>query len=217
MKNKNCKTKGCEGMVDSGKSKSGLCTKCSTKEWRKKNKKRLKKYHSDYHEEHKEKYREGVNKRNKVFYKDNKERLLEWHSEDYDKNKIKYKGKSKKYYEENKEKRLEQTRINQNRRYREDEGFRIRKRLGGALGMVIRVYIKTGKIRNPLKKYGVDWEGIIKVLSPIPKDRHKYHVDHIIELRKFDLTNIEQIQIAFSPENHRWLLAKDNLRRDRKE
>ena len=204
-------------MINSKMSKSGLCTECSTKEWKKKNQERLKEYNQDYHEEHKGKYREGVNKRNKEFYKDNKERLLEWHSEDYDKNKIKYKGKSKEYDENNKEKRIEQTRINHNRRYREDEGFRMRVKLGGALWKVIDHYIKTGRIGNPMKKYGIDWEGIIKVLSPIPKNRSKYHVDHIIELRKFDLTNIEQIQIAFAPENHRWLLAKDNLRRDRKE
>ena len=128
-----------------------------------------------------------------------------------------YKDHAKKYYEDNKEKRSEQTRLNQNKRYREDEGFRIRKNLWGALWKVIDCYIKTGKILNPCKKYGIDWEGIIKVLSPIPKDRGKYHVDHIIQLSRFDLTDINQIQIAFAPENHRWLLAKDNLRRDRKE
>ena len=104
-----------------------------------------------------------------------------------------------------------------NRRYKEDEGFRIRKKLGGALSSIIRQYIKTGKVGNRLKKYGIDWEGIIKQLSPIPKNRYLYHVDHIIPLFKFDLTNIEQVHLAFAPENHRWLLAKENQGRDRKE
>jgi len=117
---------------------------------------------------------------------------------------------SKKRYEENKEEIAKIHLEYANKRYKEDEGYRIRKQLGSALGYVIKRYIKTGKVMNPLKKYSIDWEGIIKVLSPIPKDRHLYHVDHIVPLYKFDLTNIELIQAAFSPENHRWLLAKEN-------
>ena len=215
MKDKKCKTRGCEGMIDSGKSKSGLCTKCSTKDWRKKNKKRLKKYHSDYQKEYYVNNKESKGKYDKKYRKENKEEIAKLKSDYYDRRKEHCKNKSKEHYEKNKEKRLEQTRINQNKRYREDEGFRMRKKFGGALWKVINHYIKTGKVLNPCKKYSIDWEGIIKQLSPIPKNRSKYHVDHIIQLWKFDLTNIEQIQTAFAQENHRWLLAKDNLRRDR--
>ncbi len=219
MKDKKCKTKECKNLINNGMSKSGLCNRCSAKKWKGEHKEEMATYRKEHWKKFPEKHERAKKMQNdwwKKFSRENPEYISEIHSKIYDEKKEYYKDYSKKYYEENKEKRLEQTRINQNRRYREDEGFRIRKRLGGSLGMVIRVYIKTGKIRNPLKKYGIDWVGIIKQLSPIPKDRHKYHVDHIIPLFKFDLTDIEQIQIAFAPENHRWLLIKDNLGRDRK-
>ena len=192
--------KNCDEKIGN-KNTSGLCRKC---------------YAKKYLEDNKEELEPATKIRLEKWRKDNPEHMKEYGSKYYDENKDFCKGLSKKHYEENKEKRLEQTRLNQNKRYREDEGFRMRKNLGGALWKVIDCYIKTGKILNPCKKYGIDWEGIINVLSPIPKDRHKYHVDHILQLSKFDLTNIEQIQIAFAPENHRWLLAKDNLSRDRK-
>jgi len=216
MKDKQCKTKGCKNLINSNMNKSGLCSKCSSEKWKLEHEEELKAYRKDYRPKYYQKNKEREDKVNKKYRDDNPEKISEIHSKIYDEKKEYYKENSKKYYEENKEKRLEQTRINQNRRYREDENFRMRKKLGGALWKVIDHYIKTRKILNPCKKYGIDWKGIIEVLSPIPKNRGKYHVDHIIPLFKFDLTNIEQIQIAFAPENHRWLLAKDNLRRDRK-
>ena len=33
----------------------------------------------------------------------------------------------------------------------------------------------------------------------------------------FDFNNINQIQIAFAPENHQWLLIKDNLKKSKNE
>lgn len=212
MKDKKCKTKGCNEMICSKKSKSGLCTKCYMVDYRKRNKDDLRKWMRGYRSENPE----NVKKYNKKFYKNHKEKHWGRNGEIYDKHKERFKRNSKNFYKNHKEEKIESTRLYQNKRYREDEGFRIRKQLGSALSTVIRVYIKTGKIRNPLKRYGIDWEGIIKQLSPIPKNRSKYHVDHIIPLFKFDLTNIEQIQLAFAPENHRWMLAKENQGRDRK-
>ena len=181
-------------------------------DYRKRNKDDLRKWMRGYRSENPE----NVKKYNKKFYKNHKEKHWGRNGEIYDKHKERFKRNSKNFYKNHKEEKIESTRLYQNKRYREDEGFRIRKQLGSALSTVIRVYIKTGKIRNPLKRYGIDWEGIIKQLSPIPKNRSKYHVDHIIPLFKFDLTNIEQIQLAFAPENHRWMLAKENQGRDRK-
>ena len=215
MKDKQCKTKGCKNLISSKMSKSGLCSRCLSKKYKEENKEELLKYGRDYNKKYYQDNKESLSEFYKKYRNENKEKIAKLKS-DYYKRKTKHcKDKSKEHYEKNKEKRLEQTRINQNKRYREDEGFRIRKNLGGALWKVINHYIKTGKVLNPCKKYSIDWDGIIKVLSPIPKNRNKYHVDHIIQLWKFDLTNIEQIQIAFAPENHRWLLAKENQRRDR--
>jgi hypothetical protein len=38
-----------------------------------------------------------------------------------------------------------------------------------------------------------------------------YHIDHIVPLAAFDLTDENQVRLAFAPENHQWLLAKENL------
>lgn len=155
------------------------------------------------------------NKVKKGYYDNNKE---DWKKRDkvrYDKNTTNIKKRSKNHYENHKEERAKYSLDYANRRYKEDEGFRMRKKLGTALGYVIRHYIKTGKIANPMKKYCIDWKGIIKVLTPIPKPRRAYDVDHIIPLWKFDLTNWEQVRIAFAPENHRWLTKKQNQKRSK--
>ncbi len=217
MKDKICKEKGCMNRISSKMNKSGLCGRCNTKKYKREHDSGVKKYHQNYWIENKGRLQPGNDETLKKWRKENPERMKEWGSDYYDKHKKKIKAYGKNHYENNKEAKIEYTRIYQNKRYREDEGFRMRKKLGGALWKVIDCYIKTGKVINPCKKYGIDWEGIIKVLSPIPKERYKYHVDHIIPLCKFDLTNIEQIQLAFEPKNHRWLLAKENLGRSRKE
>jgi len=118
---------------------------------------------------------------------------------------------SKEYYENNKEKAMNTKREYTMRKYHSDESFKMRVKLGTSLNYVIRHYIKDGKVLNPMAKYCIDWKGIIKQLSPFPKNRKDYHVDHIIPLCKFDLTNWEQIQIAFAPENHQWIKIKKNL------
>ncbi len=133
----------------------------------------------------------------------------------YDENTELAKGFSKKHYENNKELRSKQALARHHERYKTDEGYRMRRLLGTSLGYVIREYIKSGRIMNPMRKYGIDWEGIVKKLSPFPKDRENYHVDHIVPLFRFDLSNFEQIHIAFTPENHRWLKAKDNMTRSK--
>jgi len=196
MKDKNCTTKGCKGMIDSNMNKSGLCGRCATKKWMIENPERFYKLTRECYLRDKDKF----DKIKKDHYLNNKQD---------------YKDKAKRSYEENKEEIAKRHLAYANRRYREDESFRIRKQLGSALSMVVRGYIKTGKVRNPMRKFDIDWEGIIKVLSPIPKDRNKYQIDHIIPLYKFDLSQIEQVRIAFAPENHRWLLAKENQGRDR--
>jgi len=65
----------------------------------------------------------------------------------------------------------------------------------------------------------VDYEKIIEHLKPFPNNINKYHVDHIKPLCSFSFVgeegsiNLEEIQQAFAPENHQWLLAQDNLRK----
>jgi len=143
--------------------------------------------------------------------------LKELNKSYYYKDRNKFKAYSKDYYKSHKKESAKKGLEYYHKRYKEDEGFRMRKRLGNALNRVIFHYIKSRVIRNPMQKYCIDWEGIIKQLKPFPKNRHKYHVDHIIPLFKFNLTDWEQIHIAFAPENHRWLKVKENLGRQRKD
>ena len=195
--------------------KSGLCGKCSKKEYRKEHREELNiyslKYRKKYYQEHKAEIY-GVNRK---YYLNHKKEMDVHIKRFYAENKDEVKKKSKKRYEENKEEKAEYSLEYANKRYREDEGFRIRKRLGSALCGVIRHYIKTGRVSHPMEKYGIDWDGIINVLTPIPQPRRDYHVDHIIPLYKFDLTDFEQVRIAFAPENHRWLTIQENLTRDK--
>ena len=150
--------------------------------------------------ESKKKYREVTQERksftNKQLYLRKREQLL---------------AESRKYYEENREKAMQTKKEYTMNKYHSDEKFRMRVKLGSSLSHVIRYYIKTGRVMNPMKELCIDWNGIIKQLSPIPKNRKLYHVDHIIPLCKFDLTDWEQMHIAFAPENHRWLKVKENL------
>jgi len=159
--------------------------------------------------------REHMKMNGKVYYARDREKNLEYKKKFYDKNTSTMKDRSKDYYEKNKEQSNKNNLEYVKARYKVDEAFRMRRYLGTALGLVIRDYIKTGKISNPMKKYGIDWEGIIKVVTPIPKPRKDYHVDHIVPLYKFDLSDFEQIHLAFTPENHRWLKAKDNMKRSK--
>ncbi len=63
------------------------------------------------------------------------------------------------------------------------------------------------------KEYGVDYKAIIRHLKPFPEHISNFHIDHIKPLCSFDLTNPSEVKKAFSPENHQWLLAEDNLKK----
>jgi len=149
-------------------------------------------------------------------YQSVKEKKLESNKKKYEENPEHYRKLSNENYLKNKDKKKAYSLEYIKNKYRTNESFRIRMNLTNALRDVVRNYIKTGKIVRRLEKYGIDWEGIVNQLKPFPKNRSKYDVDHIIPLSRFDFTNIDQIHIAFAPENHRWLLKEDNLKRNRK-
>jgi len=133
----------------------------------------------------------------------------------YDKDSTKARYMVKRHYEAHKEEKAKYSLEYYHRKYKTDENFRMRRLLGNALRYVITSYIKSGRIMNPMRKYHIDWKGIMKVLTPIPQLRSKYDVDHIIPLSKFNLTDFEQVHLAFAPENHRWLTKKQNNSRSK--
>lgn len=71
-------------------------------------------------------------------------------------------------------------------------------------------------------EYGIDYDQIMKKLEPFPSDCDKYHIDHIKPLSSFNMlkedgsVNLSEIKKAFAPENHQWLLIKDNLKKGAK-
>lgn len=78
-----------------------------------------------------------------------------------------------------------------------------------------RVYkaIKQQKLKKTMRlnEYGIDLEAISKRLGPCPGSHKDWHIDHIKPLSLFDLSDKNQLLEAFSPENHQWLPAKENL------
>jgi len=105
--------------------------------------------------------------------------------------------------------------------YKQKPEIKIRIRLLARIYNALKHYTKTGKIMSS-KMYGINYKKIIEYLKPFPKDLSKYHIDHIKPLCSFQFTmengsaNLEEIEKAFVPENHQWLLAKENQRKSGK-
>lgn len=90
-----------------------------------------------------------------------------------------------------------------------DDNLRIKHYLRNRIRMAIREYSR-GRLMSS-NELGIDYEKIIKHLKPFPDELSKYHIDHIKPLCLFDLTDRQQIEEAFRPENHQWLTIEENL------
>ena len=115
----------------------------------------------------------------------------------------------------NREKRNKLAREYHKKMMKESPNYNTKTRIRDRLRDALRHFSKTGKIRKS-NEY-LNYESIIKFLGPCPGDRNKYHIDHIKPLCKFDFEDINQIKKAFKPENHQWLLIKDNLKKSKNE
>ena len=93
--------------------------------------------------------------------------------------------------------------------FRTNAQFRIRTLLRNRLRVALQLY-GLGKCLHS-EEYNIDFTAIIKHLGAMPNDGRKYHIDHIIPLCFFDLTNPDEIKRAFAPENHQWLPDVENL------
>ena len=102
------------------------------------------------------------------------------------------------------------------KRYGKDIQFTITINLRTRFRTALKIYSKTGKILTS-RQYGIDYKAIIEHLKPFPEHISKYHIDHIRPLCSFNFinedgsTNLEEIKIAFAPENHQLLTAFENL------
>lgn len=208
------------------------------KKYREKNKEKLRQQHKEYYKnnidkirervrEHRKKpeVRERINKKNRDYWKEHKEEKREYDKK-YDlKNKEKRKRIGKDYYHKNKKNILKKNREHQKknieefREYQKDyvknkrktnKNFNITGRLRNLLIYALKTYSKTGKIKKS-KEYSINYKSIIEHLKPFPEDISKYHVDHIKPLCSFNLEDPKEIEKAFAPENHQWLLAEENM------
>jgi len=160
----------------------------------------------EYSEKNKDKLREY----NKKYVEENREKILRIKTKYNRSEKGIEKGKEYRRKSEVKERRREYIKIWQRERLKKNLNFAIKRRLQRRLLRAIEIYIKEKRYLRS-KKFKLDYEKIINHLIPFPKDISKYHIDHIKPLCSFDLTNDKEAKKAFSPENHQWLLIKENL------
>lgn len=194
-----------------------------------------KKYRMDHREQIKEKEREyklrnreKINANARLWIMNNPQKRLEYNAKtrEWAKNnkekkalmdklyREKYKeelnAKKKLYYQNKKREIIEQHKIYNKNRGLIDPTFKIKARLRRRVKGALDSYSINGKIKKS-DEYGIQYNKIIEKLKPIPENKEIYHIDHIIPLCKFDLNKSEEIKKAFAPENHQWLLARENM------
>lgn len=125
-----------------------------------------------------------------------------------------HREKRAKYWKDYGKRSEVRARINEKDRIRRktDKKYAIIDRLRRSLNHAFTKYTKTGKIMSS-KKYGIDWNKVIKGLEPFPKDIKKFEIDHKIPLHSFDLNKHEEIKRAFDPSNLQWLTMEENRRK----
>lgn len=161
------------------------------------------------------------------YYLKNRKEILAKRKKYVEKNIEAIREKAREYYKKNRKERLiylKLYRINNKRkiiqgntayekkRRKIDPAYRIEKSIRSLLNISLRRYTSDGKIFSS-GKYGVDYKAIINHLKPFPENLSGWHVDHIKPLCSFDLTKLSEVKKAFSPENHRWLTAEDNIKK----
>lgn len=156
-------------------------------------------YCQKYRDDNKDKIKGYARK----FRLNNKREITIWRAEYYKNNKKSIRAKHRSYEKM-------QTRLNSQ--------IAIRRRLRDRVKTAFDHYSKHGKILTS-KQYGINYEAIIAYLGPHPNTigiKGEFHIDHIIPLSSFDLNDPEQIKLAFAPENHQYLKAKENISKKNK-
>ncbi len=96
------------------------------------------------------------------------------------------------------------------RKTQTDWKFLLVKRLRARFASAVRK-LANGKKYSASRDFDINWVLIIEHLGPCPGPRHLWHVDHIKPLSSFDFSDPEQVRLAFAPDNHQWLTARENL------
>ncbi len=190
-----------------------------------------KKYMKDYHKNRLKKDKDKISDYKKKYYVSNKEKIDKNNNEWMEKNKDKFADYRKVYDKINKDKLLDygkkwyhsrdkkeyrrKKNIWEKNKSETDVNYNIKRKLRVRVWHAFQRYIETGKIMNS-KEYGINYSKIIKkLIDELPKDFNdmNYEIDHIKPLCSFDLRDLEQVKIAFAPENHQWL--EENIHREK--
>jgi len=162
---------------------------------------------------YRDKNKDKIKQRQLEYYKQNKESVLVRNSTYRESNKEKIQEINKKYRVLNRERYTEYC----NKRYCSDIKYSIATRLRKRVYAAIK-----NKNKSTLKLVGCDIDFLIKHIESqfqpgmTWENRSKWHIDHIVPLSAFDLTDPEQLHKACHYTNLQPLWAKDNIRKSNK-
>ena len=161
----------------------------------------------EYQKEYYLKNKEAVNLRGKIYYRKNIKKIQKAH---------------KRWYENNKERKIETARRYERKKYSEDINYKIafnlRRRLNAALSgkdkgiSAVRdlgISIKELKIYFAERFYSHSLTG--EKMTWNNYGLYGWHIDHIVPCTAFDLTNVEQQKKCFHYTNLQPLWKFDNL------
>lgn len=156
-------------------------------------------------------------KKNKDYKKNNQEKLKIRDSLYYQKNKDYINERNKNYLSENREKRNSYIREYRKKKNAQDPSFKIYNLLRKRIWRCVKKNNKS----NISKQYlGCDLDFYKKWLEYTFTDNMNWenhgiiwHIDHIIPINYFDLTNNDHIKIAFNWKNTRSLSIIENLQK----
>lgn len=180
------------------------------KEYYQKNEEKIRKYHKEYYQEYYQKNEKRLKERDKEYYQRNKRRKREYSKNNKERIKMKMKEYRETHKEEIKEYAKEYAKEYYKNKYNDDKQYNIRVRLGSCFNRAKEKYINENKIMISINK-NINYRAIIEHLKPFPENIKNYHIDHIIPLSFFDLTNKEQLKKAWSPINLQWLKCSENI------
>ena len=210
--------------------KSNICTKCGKevdvfpKKGRRRCIKCISEYNKEYGKGYRIKHREKLNKQKKEIYNRNRSKYLEQSKKYREKNREKLleyeknrrddpirrerqKKYSAKYYEENKSKIKERVKTRHMEQYKNNELFRIISLTRSHLRSALK---KQGLTKSKrLREYGIDPVTIYKCIGDRPTSDH--HLEHILPVTAFDMTDTFHIYACWHPDNLRWLPSAENL------
>lgn len=144
------------------------------------------------------------------YYEENKEHVKHNSRRKYGETREMQSIRKRKYYEENKENILKRNQEYKSRRLKEDPQFALKHRMRRRLLSAFNSYSINGK-NSTSSEYGINFAEIFNHVGPRPTKQHQ--LDHIIPLKLFNFDIPEQVKLANSPVNLRWITKEENLRK----